>query len=535
MVAHSVSRLLKEKVSFELECIDRLYINGYVRRLQTGGQFVAFVRHLGKTVFSTSSIEPLTQAFVRSIERFVKQHHVDVVQFRPGQRKDELAQLYLHKFTGDEGVLFVGRAQEKAWVFTTEKRRDPSGYTYPWVVRTMRIPNHFYFYIVDRDFGPLFIKFCTYAPYPVKVCLNGHEWLKRQLDKRHLRYESLDNGILSCEDPKRMQRIARQLTAQKIDAVIRKWFARLPHPFSAHNRLAGYRYDLSVLQAEFSLTQVLDRPQTGRALFEEIVRENIDLGRPEHVQLIFQRKIGRRTPGMFRTRVITDDVTPSLHFQYKHTFIKQYHKLGRALRTETTINDATDFQVRKRLVNLPRLAEIGFQANRRLLDVQSLTHDCAVGADRFDAIVKPVEHDGQRASALRFGDQRVMALLQAALMFIHLPAGFSNRDLRSRLATLLGTDPARISPGMMTYDLRRLRLHHIVERIPKTHRYRLTRDGIRTALFFTRTYARLLRPALSVDTPPTSQLRRRHPAATALARLATAFDRVATLCSFRVA
>jgi hypothetical protein len=534
MVAQSISRLLKEKVAFELECIDRLYINGYVPGLQTGGQFVGFVRHLGKTVFSTSSIEPMTQAFVHSIERFIKQHGLDVVPFRPGQRKDEVAQDYLHKFTGDEGVLFVGRAQEKAWVFTTEKRHDPRGHTYPWVVRSMRIPNHFYFYIVDRDFGPLFIKFCTYAPYAVKVCLNGHEWVKRQLDKRRIRYESLDNGILSCEDPKRVQRIARQLTAEKIDAVIRKWFARLPHPFSARDRLAGYRYHLSILQAEFSLTQVLDRPQTGRALFEEIVRENIDLGRPEYVQLIFQRKVVRQTPGLFRTRVITNDVTPSLHFQYKHTFIKQYHKLGRALRTETTINDASDFTVRKRLVNLPRLAEIGFNANRRLLDVQSLTHDCTIGANRFDAVVKPVKHDGQRASALRFGDQRAMALLQAALMFIHLPAGFSNRDLRTRLAPLLGTDPTRISPGMMTYDLRRLRLHGIVERLPRTHRYRLTRDGIRVALLFTRAYARLLRPALSVDTPQTPS-RRRDPAATALADLAHSFDRVFEHCSFRVA
>lgn len=537
MVAQTVSHLLKDKVSLELECIDRLYLNGYVPGLQCEGQFVAFIRdHLGKTVYSTSSIEPMTQRFLGAIDDFVESHGLDLVNFRAGQRKDDIAQEYLRKFKGDEGVLFVGRAQEKAWVFTTEKRRDPRGHTYPWIVRSTRIPNHFYFYILDRDFGPLFIKFCSYAPYPVKVCLNGHEWLKRQLEQREIGFEALDNGILSCEDARRAQRIARQLTPEKIDAVVRKWFARLPHPFSPKDRRAGYRYDLSIIQAEFSLTQVFARPEIGRAFFEEVVRENLDLGRPEYVQLIFDRKVHRRTPGLFRTRVITNDVTPSLHFQYKHTFIKQYHKLGRALRTETTINNATDFGIRKRLVNLPALAEIGFSANRRLLDVQSVTHDCSVGADRFDAVVRPIEVQGQRASALRFGEPRVMALLQAILMFVHLPAGFSNRTLRERLAQLLGVTPGKITPGMMTYDLRRLRLHGIIDRLPGTHRYRLTPDGMRIALFFSRAHARLLRPALAG--------RRRHPPAspatklpwaTAIGRVHQAFDKLLALAGFPAA
>jgi hypothetical protein len=251
------------------------------------------------------------------------------------------------------------------------------------------------------------------------------------------------------------------------------------------------------------------------------------------VQLVFQRKISRRTPGLFRTRVITNDVTPSLHFQYKHTFIKQYHKLARALRTETTINDATDFGVRKGILNLPRLAEIGFNANRRLLDVQALTHDCTVGADRFDAVVKPVVRDKQRAASLRFGEPRAMALLQAVLMFVHLPAGFCNRDLRGVLATILGK--AHISPGMMTYELRRLRLHGLIERLPRTHRYRLTADGLRIALLFTRSYARLLRPALSITHRCASPARRRDPLASALARLVESFDRVIDLGRFHVA
>ena len=216
--------------------------------------------------------------------------------------------------------------------------------------------NHYYIYAVDRDFGPFFLKFCTYFPYNAKLCLNGHEYAKRQLAREGIAFEALDNGILSCADPERLQKICNGLSAAKIDALLRKWLRRLPHPFTAADRQAGYRYDVSILQAEFSLTQVLDRPVHGRLFFEQVIRENLDLGRPEEVQLIFNRRITRGTPGRFRTRVLTQDVTPSLNVYYKNTRIKQYHKEKRALRTETTINNTYDFAIGKRLHNLPEAA-----------------------------------------------------------------------------------------------------------------------------------------------------------------------------------
>src|SRR6202042_1912771 len=182
-------------------------------------------------------------------------------------------------------------------------------------------------------------------------------------------YEALDNGILSCGDPKGVQALCDGLSGEKIDGLLRKWFRKLPHPFTGKDRAAGYRYDVSILQAEFSLTQVLDRPLSGRVFFEEVIRENLDIGRPDQVQLIFNRRVTKRTPGRFRTRVLTEGVVPSLHIDYKHSRIKQYFKEGRALRTETTVNDTRDFAIGRRLENLPALREIGFAANRRLLNV----------------------------------------------------------------------------------------------------------------------------------------------------------------------
>jgi len=334
-------------------------------------------------------------------------------------------------------------------------------------------------------------------------------------------YAALDNGFLSCAEPAQLQAICADLCAERIERFARKWLGRLPQPFTAADQAAGYQYDLSRLQVECSLTQVLDRPLTGRVFFEEVIRENLDLGRPDQVQLIFERRVTKRTPGRFRTRVITEGVTPTLHVDYKHTRIKQYHKEGRALRTETSINNPRDFAIGKRLLNLPALRQIGFQANRRLLDVQTVSHDCHIGEAAFQQVNQPLVVDTQRVAALRFADPRVQALLHSLLLFAFLPHGFANRDLRPTLSALRGLPPDDLTPGRMSYDLRRLRLHGLNARIAGSHRYRLTESGLRVALFFSRTYTRVLRPGLSdvmSQSPPAagdSKLRRAFDQATA--------------------
>jgi hypothetical protein len=486
----------------EVEGIDRMYLNVYQPRLQVDKMAAAFFRHHRKQpVASSTLMGAMTTEYLKQVDAFVEREAIVVVHFEKGQRKDDVAAEHRAKFSGTEVVLFLGKAQEKAGVFRTQKRTDAQGKSYPWIVKSTAMVNQLYFYCMDDDFGPFFFKFCSYFPYNAKLCINGHEYLKRQLAKEGIAFEALDNGILSCADPKRMQRIADSLSAAKIDALARKWLAKLPHPYTAADRKAGYRYDVSILQAEFSLTQVLDRPQTGRVFFEQVIRENLDIGRPDQVQLIFERRISRRTPGSFRTRVLTQGVVPSLHVDYKSAKIKQYHKEGRALRTETTINNTRDFAIGKRLVNLPALRQIGFSANRRLLNVQRLSHDCTIGEDAFRQVNEPALSAGQRGSALRFADPLVQALFAALLVFRLLPRGFSNRELRDHWAPLLGKTPQSITPGQMTYHLRRLRLHGLIERVPKTHRYRVTDTGWRTMLFCTRCYNRVLRPGLAEIAP----------------------------------
>jgi len=502
----TVAEVLNQHVVLETESIDRMYLNVIVRRLQILEGALHFIRQQRKAkVLSTNAVEPMTRSFVQAIEQFVKDHQIPLITFEKGQRKDEVAAQLRAQFAQREGVVFVGKAQEKCTVYRTEKRHNPKKNTsYAWIVKSTALVNNYYFYCVDENFGPFFLKFCSYFPYNAKLCLNGHEYAKRQLERAGIQYQALDNGIQSCADPERLQRICDSLSAEKIDALLRKWLRRLPHPFPARDRQAGYRYQISILQIELSLTQVLDRPVSGRIFFEDVIRENLDIGRPKQVQLIFDRGVTKTTPGSFRTRVITDGVIPSLHIDYKGTRIKQYHKAGQALRTETTINNTKDFYIGKSLRNLPALRQIGFAANRRLLEVQTITHDSILAEEIFQQLNRPRSVDNQRVSALRFADPTVQAVWNALLLFHLLPAGFSNRDLRRNLAALLGQPLERFTPGRMTYQLRRLRLHGLIERVPKTHRYCVTSFGFRVAVFCTRIYARILRPGLGLALPPTS-------------------------------
>jgi hypothetical protein len=501
----NVETLLRDHVTLQVDCIDRLYLNGYVPTLQRSGNLWWFFKeHRRSLIFSPMLLKKMVDTFVASIDAFAARHDIPVVHFTKHQRKEEVARQYLRHFQHAEGVVLIGVAQEMVPGFRIVQsqrrprqhgpRRGPAPNFS--IYRGSVHVNQYYFYILDRDFGLTFIKFSSYMPFGIRVWVNGHEWAKRQLERRGVRYQGLDNGFFACDDPKALQKVCDAFSAEHVDAFFRKWLARLPHPFTREDRDAGFQYKLSILQMEVSLTQVFDRPQHGRQFFEEVIRDNLDLGRPDRVQLLFQRQVRRNTPGLRRTQVITSGVEPAIRFDYKRTRVKQYFKLERALRTETTFNDTYDFSIGRNLWNLPRLRTIGRHVNHRLLTLERVAQNCAIASQTVERIVLPTVDEGQRAPALRWGDPRTTALLSALCGFILAPQGFTNRSLRDRVGALHDPGPSGYTQARMTYDLRRLRLKGLVTRLPKTNRYVLTPLGRRVALFMTKSYVRVVRPVL---------------------------------------
>jgi hypothetical protein len=509
----TAAEVLSGHVRLEVRCIDRVLLTFRQPRLQYGqGIHGFFCQHRGNQFVSSSLMHPMTERFAADIRHYIDTRRLDLVRFTRGQSKDQVAREYLAGHDGGECILFVGVAQEKTRVWRTARRRDPvTGKRYPWLYQEQAMVNHWYFYGFDAGFGPFFIKFCGYFPFTGQIYFNGHEYAKRQCLKAGIAFTSLDNAFGTAGDPAAVQRICDELTDQKIYRFAGKWLARLPQPFTRQDQDADYRWQLSVHQVEFSTTMALDRPLAGRIFFEQLIRDNLDIGRPDKVNLVFGRTIRqrgkRRTPGTFRTQVITNGACPYLYLFYKKTQVKQYLKEGRALRTETTLNQPRDLGIGKELTNLAAMAKAGYAASRRLLDAECISHDPAAGTAALEMLTSPViSTTCTRVPGMRFPDPRVQALLAACCALALRPAGFTSRDLRHLLAPQLGKDPEDMTGGQISYDLRRLRAHQIIERIPHSRTYQVTADGLSTALFFTRLTRRVIIPALAqiAGTSPTS-------------------------------
>jgi len=505
----TVNELLDGRVALDIECLDRIYLNAYVPILQSSGQVVAFLtRHLGYPLPSPALFNKIGQRFRAAVTAFALADDVPWVRFGKHDRKGEVMAPYLAKqaATGCSGVAAIGVAQEFARVWTAYERETSTGSPQWSFTKTDRRVTCYYFYLWDVDFGPAFIKVCSYFPYPAKVWVNGHEWVKRQATRSGIGYRELSNGFASTDDPAALQEICDRLGPGTINVFVQRWLARLPLPLTDADQAAGYWWETSMRQIEVSRTVVFDAPRHARGFFEALIVDNLDIGRPANVEIIFARRIRRDTTGVFRTAidrpVIDSDTTGVVvNVFYKHSRIKQYLKDGRAMRIETVVNAPRDLGCNARLHNLDELQAKARACNRRMLDAERVGQGCVLASPAFERIAHPaVDAEGRRTPALRFGDPRVMALTGALCSTLLATTGFTNKSLRALMTGLL---VSTYSSGQMTYDLRRLRLGGLIRRIERTNRYVLTADGIRVAVFYTKIHNRLLRPLLAADQPAT--------------------------------
>lgn len=522
--------LLRDHVSLTCRSIDRLFLQGYVPQLQSVGQVCRFLVGRGYRIPSSAAFGRIGDAFVAELHRWAETNEIPVIHFAKGENKEATARPLIEAAAaqGGEGrVVLMGIAQEKASVWRSWAAKGTERAAHPHMEwgRQMAFINHFYLYLWDPEWGPAFWKTNAYAPYPVWLWLNGHEWAKRQLERAGIGYVALDNGLRACADPVALQRICDGLGAGAVQRFFARWEHRLPSPFTAGDRSSGYGYELAFRQFEVSDTRVFDRPAAGRAFFEGVIRDHLDVGRPDQVALFFDRRISRRTPGTFRTKVVTEGVDPQLSCYYRASRLKQYWKEGRALRTETVIGDTRDFGIGRRVcpTNWSALRAVGEAANTRLCDAQAADARPAPDMVTFDRVTRPSKTpDGLIAPGLRFGDPRVMALLSVLVGFGPLIAGFTNRNLCERLIALLGSV---YSARQATYDLRRLRRKGLIRRLPGRHRYLVTPLGRQVAVLFVKTYGRVLTPGLiALDPTLAPELAAKDPLALAWRRFDRTFD-----------
>jgi len=503
----TVNELLDGHVLLDIECLDRIYLNAYVPILQSSGQVVAFMtQHLGKPIPSPALMEHIGTRFRKAVQSYASSNGIPWVRFGKDDRKVDvmLPHTGAQAATGRSGVAAVGVSQEFQRVWAAYQRDTKTAAPQYTFAKADRRVTCYYFYLWDEDFGPAFIKVGAYFPYPAKIWVNGHEWAKRQTARAGIGYRELSNGFAACDDPAGLQAICDRLGPGTINVFAQRWLHRLPLPFGPADQRAGYWWEISMRQVEVSRTIVFDAPRRARAFFEALIADNLDIGRPANVEIIFGRKIRRDTPGVFRTAIDRPAIGPDtggvvVNVFYKHSRIKQYLKDGRAMRIETVINAPRDLGCNARLPNLAELQDKARAVNRRILENERAGQGTVLASPAFERIAHPsTDADGRRTPALRFGDPRVMALAGALCATLLAATGITNKSLRALMTGLLH---APYTPGQTTYDLRRLRMTGLISRIEHTNRYVLTPDGVKMAIFYTKLHNRLLRPLMAASQP----------------------------------
>jgi len=510
----TISSLLADHVTLQVRSVDRLFLQGYVPRLMTEGQVIRFLLDRGFPIPSPAVLGKIGRDYVDRVNDYIAANEIPTVKFVKGDVKEEIARKHFQaaEREGRYGVVMVGVCQEKTSAWRGWRDGGPDGHPHFVYRRQSIFPNNYYFYIRDPDWGPTFIKTVAYAPWPVWIYLNGNEWAKQQAAQRGISFKALDNGFASCENPELLAAICNSLSAADVHAFFDRWQAVLPSPLTPQDRRRGYGHALAFRQLEISDTRTFDRPAAGRAWFEATIPDQLTLGRPDQAAVIFGRRVSRRTPGRFHTKIFNRGVETAIQIHFRASKVKQYFKEGRALRTETTINDTRDFGVGRLVTdeNWKALINIGHQINQRLLEHQLDACACAPDATLLERVVLPSTHDGLPAPGLRFGEPRTMALLACLCSYQHLFTGLTNRSLRAMITGLIPGYGAR----QMTYDLRRLRRKGFIQRIPHTQRYELTREGRRLAVFFSKTYTRIVNPSLAeLDPELPSEIAARSPIA----------------------
>lgn len=513
----TVNDLLVGQVGLDIECADRVYLNGYVPNLQQPGQIVGFLtRHLGQPIPSPAVMDQIGQRFRHAVGTYAEANRIPVVRFGKGQRKVDVMRPLMQAAaaTGRSQVVAVGIAQEYALVTDARTSRSPSGAPWFTFAKAYRRVSAYYFYLWDTQMGGAFIKVCSYFPYPMKIWVNGHEWAKRQAAAAGVGFTELSNGFATCDDAAALQAVCDRFGPDPIRQFVERWWARLPLPLTDADRAAGYWWDISMRQVEFSRTVVFTAPRHARVFFETLIADNLDLGRPDQVEIIFGRRIPRRRrratkrttrptrPGgeVFKTVIDRANQGVTVNIFYKHSRAKQYLKDGRAMRIETVVNDTTDLGVRRRLEHFEELSAKARAINTRIVEAERVDQGAVLASPAFERIAHPSVEDGRRAPALRFGDPRVQALAGALATTLSAAAGITNRSLRALMPALLDGDTYTASQA--SYDLTRLRAKGLIQRLPGRNLYRITPDGQRFAVFYTKLHNRLLRPLLAADRPP---------------------------------
>jgi hypothetical protein len=537
------SELLGRFVQFTYTAWDRIVLNGYIDRLQRPENIVHFFREVvGAPAVTPEVLTSRTAPYRAWVARYAEERGIPLLAAPRGARKEEVVAPYYRRFKGDEGVACILTSVEQGRSFVSyAPRHAPSGGdpNYRLIHACRKRFLHYYFYLVDPVLGPMSLRVGSFLPFTLAIFLNGHSFLARELARAGVAFRKDDNAFTAVADTAALAAAAGRLTPRLVERRCDLWAGRLAPSFRPAERAAlplGYRY--SVAQIELATDVVFKRAAPLRALFRRAAELGVLLGGADRTTHLFGRRITRRYAGKLQTVLDRrNEGQPILRSYYRSSFVKQYEKGDRLLRTETCLNDTHDLGIGRRLEHLPELRERMAATNARYLEAQAELLASTVDAGDLAGLARPVLVGRRRVPGLRLEDDRVIRLLEALLHPGTFVADWTAREVRARLLARHHLDEAAYRPGQHRYDLGKLRAHGLVERVGTSRRYRLTARGLRLGVLLVKLRTRLLGPlaTLAGATAPRRPTRNPSEVEAAFRQVDAALDHLCTTLGLNAA
>ena len=485
----------KDSIRFHYRCFDRILLNGLIQPFQRPERVVGFFDTYRKLYpVCRDTLRGIADRFQFWLHPWAAKRNIPILD-APKGRRDEFVEPYFKGAKPDE-VVVVLKAREPARIMIAigDKaiNRWHLQFAERWVVQ-------YNFYVNDQRWGRMFVRMCPYLPFSARICLNQHHWLATQMREEGIDFRQCSNAFMRCAKPERLQELADQLMPRDLVTCGQKWLARFTPFFSAAEReQAGCQHRLFFAQTEFCDNLVFHRRAALDRLGERLIDANRSIGQPNKITTIFGRKVSKLYRGKLQTEIENMDLpNPVIRSHYRNGFIKQYVRDHLILRTEAATNNVTDYGVRKGVDNLSVLRGTLSAINDNYLNVQQDIVETFIDRGQLRRLAQPtITPTGKRIPGLKLDNPRQLALMHALVRFSHIAAAnsFTTAELHPRVLDALGRSTHRYTLASLRYDLSKLRAKGLVEKLPRSRRYRLLPKGYSICLVFLKLFERVYAP-----------------------------------------
>lgn len=472
----------RELIKFHYDFFDRMILSGWVCYLQKESNFVHFVKkECGVEVISPGNIKKFTKDMVDHIEQMSEKKGIPVIPVTRGEDKFKIAKKYYN--SENMGIFCILKSQEYGRTYASYLPKKVGGdETYRRICKALRLVNHYYFYINDEQWrGINYIKVCSYLPFNMEFYLNGHNWLESQFIKNKMGYKKVDNCFTDIADIDKANEIIKSFNDDPVWQFGYKWIYEIVKLFTTDIREKGYYYRFFIKQIEYCNNIRFKDKEILDGLFERIIDNHRTIGNPDSISNIFQRRITKSYKGVCKTNIVNFDQHPCIKSAYKKTYVKQYNKKGVILRTETVINDLKDLGLLKSVLSIKQVKKVAGNINRRYLKSISSVKLNFVRKNGLEKLAQSEKIGESRRSitGVRLSDPRIMRVINAVTKSSNLIHGFTNKEIRREVQMKNELNENEYSSSKMGYDLKRLLVKKIINKIDGKNKYVLTMFGIK--------------------------------------------------------